>query len=265
MKPVEIYEYFSFGYNFNILLWDRHESTNNECYLDLKRLIDFIEMLDLKVSRSSVDLNNLDVDLESLKKLTASDETKSLQVNPDLWNKIVEKLKKFDNVLDAELKIKLAYILDEKRFSNEILLDEIHKLFSPNTFFKLPHIAQYDFTESGKCLAFDRYTACAFHALRGTEDVIKLYYQKALGLSDNDKNTWGTYETAIVTAISDKTLNPPPEEQLVINIISLRKYYRNKTQHPQNTYSSDEAQDLFSLCIKTINELISDLTKRKLI
>lgn len=138
-------------------------------------------------------------------------------------------------------------------------------MFSKETFVLLPTIAQFDFNESGQCLAFDRYTACAFHSLRGTEDVIKLYYEKLFAVSATEKDTWGNFETAITTGIKNGTITPTPDEQLVINISSLRKYYRNKTQHPQNTYSSDEAQDLLSLCIKTVNEIIVDLRNRNLI
>ncbi|MFN8259427.1 MAG: hypothetical protein U0X41_00675 [Chitinophagales bacterium] len=265
MKHVEIYEYYSFGYNYHLLLDGRSNSSNKLCYNDLKKYIDFIEELDLRVTLSSINLTNLDSDFEELSNLAKSEETSSLTVDSKFWAGIVEKLKKIDNTLDAELNIKIAYILDEKRYSNEILLEKIHKLFSSNTFLKLPPIAKFDFKESGKCLAFDRYTACAFHSLRGTEDVLKTYYELILGKTASEGATWGTFEKEIMAAVTTNTLTPSPKEELLINIGSLRKFYRNKTQHPQNTYSSDEAQDLFSLCIKTVNELIADLTLRNLI
>lgn len=204
-------------------------------------------------------------EMVKLEKIAKAKKTKDEIINPDLWKSIVEKLNKVDSTLDAELNTKIAYLLDEKRFTNEILLGKIHQLFSKDTFALLPTIAQFDFEESGKCLAFDRYTACAFHSLRGTEDVIKMYYEKLFSITATNRDTWGTYETKITTAISNGTITPTPDEQLIINIGSLRKYYRNKTQHPQNTYSSDESQDLLSLCIKTVNEIILDLKKRSLI
>lgn len=211
---------------------------------------------------SSINLVQLIPDIEKLGK---AKKTKDQIIDSELWNSIVEKLKKIDTTLDAELNTKIAYLLDEKRFSNEILLGKIHQVFSKNTFVRLPVIAQFDFEECGQCLAFDRYTACAFHALRGTEDVVKMYYEKLFSTSSKEKDTWGTYETAITAGIQGGTITPKPDEQLIINIGSLRKYYRNKTQHPQNTYSSDEAQDLLSLCVKTVNEIIQDLQKRHLV
>jgi len=180
MEQVKIYDYYSFGFNYTILLIDRKKSSNKVCFDDLERHINFIKTLDLRVSLSCIEMLTLDDDLEILKKLATNLETSSKDIDPALWDKIVEKLKKIDTALDGELNIKIAYLLDEKRFSNEILLNNINKLFSPKTFLLLSTIAQYDFEESGKCLAFDRYTACAFHALRGTEAVLKIYYEKIL-------------------------------------------------------------------------------------
>lgn len=54
-------------------------------------------------------------------------------------------------------------------------------------------------------------------------------------------------------------------EELLNNLNNLRKFYRNKAQHPQMIYNSDDVQDLLFNCIKSINEMIQDLIKRKLI
>lgn len=265
MEKIKIYDYYSFGYNYRLLLDKNTLRTNYKSFEEIKKYNAFVKRLDLRVTISSIKLVGLIPEMEKLQKLAKLKKTKDIIIDKTLWLTIIEKLEKVDSTLDAELNTKIAYLLDEKRFTNEILLTKMHQLFSKNTFLLLPSIAIYDFDESGKCLAFDRYTACSFHALRGTEDVLKMYYEKLLGCTSTNKDTWGTYENAIVNAISTSVLTPPPDEQLVINISSLRKYYRNKTQHPQNTYSSDEAQDLLSLCIKTVNEIILDLQNRSLI
>lgn len=231
MEQIRIYEYYSFGYNYHILLSDNINKTNLECNEELEKYVDFIRNLDLRVTISSIKLSGLIPEMEKLKKLAKNKKTQSQVIDPDLWESIVSKLTKVDSTLDAELNIKIAYLLDEKRFTSENLLYTIQNLFSKDAFILLPTIAQFDFEESGKCLAFDRYTACSFHALRGTEDVLKMYYEKLFTSTATDKDTWGTFETAIKTAITNGTLTPPPDEQLIINIGSIRKYYRNKTQH----------------------------------
>ncbi|QDP86504.1 hypothetical protein FNJ88_13425 [Chryseobacterium sp. SNU WT5] len=265
MEKIKIYDYYSFGYNYYILLNEETDKTNIECLEDLKKYTSFLKRLDLRVTTSSIKLNQLVPEMEKLQKLAKVKKTRDQKIEPVFWKSIVAKLKKVDLTLDAELNTKIAYLLDEKRFSNEILTGKIYQLFSKGTFVLLPDIAKFDFEESGQCLAFDRYTACAFHSLRGTEDVIKMYYEKLCSKTATDRDTWGTFETAIIKSIGSGLITPVPDEQLIINISSLRKYYRNKTQHPQNTYTSDETQDLLSLCIKTINEIMHDLQKRKLI
>lgn len=265
MEQIKIYHYYSFGYNYRILLDGNSNLTNKQCYDHIKSYNDFIRRLDLGVTTSSIGLVGLIEDMTKLQKLVKAKRTRDNKVEEAFWKQIIEKLKKVDTTLDAELNTKIAYLLNAKRYSNEILLKKIYHLFSTDTYAALPEIAQFDFEEAGKCLAFDRYTACGFHSLRGTEDVLKMFYEKVIGVTAIDSATWGTFETAITEAIARGTLIPPPEEQLIINIRSLRKYYRNKTQHPQNTYSSDEAQDLLSLCIKTVNELVADLRSRGLL
>jgi hypothetical protein len=265
MEKIKIYDYYSFGYNYSILLDGHSNKTNAECFEDLKTYVDFMKKLDLRVTISSIKLVGLVPEMTKLEKLAKGYKSKNKKIDPEFWKLIITKLKKVDSTLDAELNTKIGYLLDEKRFTNEILLGNIKHLFSKGTFELLPTIAQFDFEESGQCLAFDRYTACAFHSLRGTEDVVKFYYEKLFSVTSTDRDTWGTFETAINAGISSGSLIPVPDEQLILNIGSLRKFYRNKTQHPQNTYSSDEAQDLLSLCIKTVNEIILDLTKRSLI
>ena len=46
------------------------------------------------------------------------------------------------------------------------------------TFDKLSELSKTDFTEAGKCIAFERYTAAAFHVLRGTEQALTEFYLK---------------------------------------------------------------------------------------
>jgi len=50
----------------------------------------------------------------------------------------------------------------------------------------------------------------------------------------------------------------------MMSIDSLRRHYRNKTQHPQLTYTSDESQDILGTCIKMVNDIVSDLKARKI-
>lgn len=189
---------------------------------------------------------------------------KDNQINIDLHNSIITNLEGADKTLDAELNtISAYYINSSKRIDNDILENNIYKLFASTVFGHLPEIAKYDFDEAGKCLLLNRFTACAFHTLRGTEDVLKFYYEKLLDTSAKESQTWWNFYEEIDKFNNEAKLKI--SEELLTNLNNLRKFYTNKTQHPQMIYNIDDVQDLLFNCIKTINEMIQDLIKRELI
>ena len=79
--------------------------------------------------------------------------------------------------LYAEAAGNIAYVVSDKRYSVEKLLGDVGSLFARGVYKRLPPIAQYDFSEAGLCVAFVRPTAAAFHALRGTEAVLRQFYR----------------------------------------------------------------------------------------
>ena len=93
-----------------------------------------------------------------------------------------EKLNKIMNEIrftfEAETQGIFAYFVTDKRLDVKKLLEHVNQLFSPKVFEACPETARYDFKEAGLCVAFELPTAAAFHILRGTEDVIRLYYKK---------------------------------------------------------------------------------------
>jgi hypothetical protein len=264
MRTVKLYDYYSFGFNYELLLNSSSEKTIEDFCTDFNRYRSFISEHSLKVTISSLSLQSLEDDLEKLYKLNKGRKKKE-RIPTQLHTAIIKKIRKADSTLDAELNTEISFLLDKKRFSNEILTEKIEKVFSDSMFSELPEIAKFDFKECGKCLAFDRFTAAAFHALRGTEDTLKFYYSTLLNKITTDKQTWGTFYTEIEKENKAGTLSPPVHEELLMNLENLRKYYRNKTQHPQLMYSSDEVQDLFFLCIKTVNQMMKDLMDRNLL
>ena len=64
-------------------------------------------------------------------------------------------------------------------------------LFAPNVLNSLPPIAQFDFGEAGKCIAFERPTAAAFHILRATEGVLRFYYIRMIRHGRISTLMWG--------------------------------------------------------------------------
>ena len=264
MKKVTIFKYYSFGHDYKLLLGRSKDDSIEHVLDDLNMFLEKIKELELRVTQSGIDQKKLNIEVEKLKKLVTEKKEKE-KVPQNIISSIQTKLNKIDHILDAEIQLKDGYILDEKRYSLIILTERIDKLFSSETFIKIPTIAQYDFKEAGMCLAFDRFTASAFHLLRGTEDVLRFFFETLLAKNSKITDTWGSYTIAINKEIQAKKLDPEPSKELMINIDNLRLFYRNTTQHPDKIYNQDEVQDLFGISIKTVNEIVSDLKKRKLI
>jgi len=264
MKKVSLYDYYSFGYNYYILLNESSTKLVEQFSIDVHSYSSFIKKLDLKVTMALLKMKGWNDAMAELEKFNKGVKKKS-PIDKILHTKIIGLLNKADSTLDAEMNIKSGYILGEKRIITEKLTENISSIFSNDTFIHLPDIAKFDFTESGRCIAYDRHTASAFHSLRGTEDVLKFYYSHLTGKKATETQTWGYFLTEIENEIKNAKINPLPPKELLQNLNSLRVFYRNKTQHPQLTYNSDEAQDLLFNCIKCVNEIMKDLKKRNLI
>jgi hypothetical protein len=157
-------------------------------------------------------------------------------------------------VFIAEGKGIYAFITTEKRFDINKLLNEIHKVFSPDTFENLPDIAQYDYKEAGKCIAFERSTAGAFHLLRGTEDVLRIYYKKFLRANAGNK-TWGR----MINDLRAKNRGKLPNPVTLNHLDNIRDSFRNPTQHPEKRYDIQEVQDLLGVCIDVINRMTKEI------
>ena len=106
-----------------------------------------------------------------------------------------------------------------------------------------------------KAIAFELPTAAAFHQLRCVEGALKHYYQcviKRNRLPDKQK-MWGP----MIDQLRSKKTNKPPVE-LLDTLDRIRVNFRNPTNHPEKEYDTDEAQDLFGLCVDALNRLVKD-------
>ena len=159
--------------------------------------------------------------------------------------------------LDAEANGNLAYIVKDKRIDVNKLLLDIPGLMSPNVFASLSEIAQYDFKEAGKCIAFELPTAAAFHLLRGTEAALKDYYCHIIKRKRVKIMMWGP----MVKHLKQRKSKPIPPASLLNKLDDIRFTYRNPTQHPEKIYDIHEVQDLFGLCIDVVNRMKYKLNK----
>jgi hypothetical protein len=159
----------------------------------------------------------------------------------------------------AEAKGIFAYMVTDKRIDVNKLLDDVAVLFSPGTFRLMPDIAQYDFMEAGKCIAYELPTAAAFHTLRGTESTLRLYYCTHIKRLRITTLLWRPMVEHL------KRCKKPIPKILLDNLDNIALNFRNPTAHPEYKYDIYEVQDLFNLCVDVNNRMIGHLIKQKLI
>ncbi len=153
----------------------------------------------------------------------------------------------------AEAKGIYTYIVTEKRLGTEKLLNHMEDLFAPQVFAQLTDVAQYDFREAGRCIAFERATAAAFHLMRGIESILRQYYKTIVQPEKKDLS-WGemVYEVK-------KTRDPRTDRNTLKHLDHIRSAFRNPTLHPEKIYDVQEAQDLFFIAIDVTNRMVSEM------
>lgn len=169
-----------------------------------------------------------------------------------------ESISHLRDTLEAEIEGTGAYTPTPKRLDLPRLLSDVSSLFAPNVFNSLPAIAQFDFAEAGKCIAFERPTAAAFHILRGTEDVLRFYYNQMVRNGRITSLMWGPIVADLRKRNLTKTF-----EALNNHLDNIRVSFRNPTQHPEATYDIHEVQDLWAVCVDVVNRMLKTLQNEK--
>ena len=204
MKTKSIIRYVSFGRIINYLRFIRpgfvyHD--NNGVKDNIGFLIREINELNLEVTSKISWLNELIAYKEELDK-----KPKDYSIETEDVHKITILVDKIKEVIRAELDGRIVFVITEKRLKVEKLLDNISDIFGLDVFKALPVLPQFDFTESGKCIAFERPTAGAFHILRGTEGILRWFYDK-INSSSGCTDNWGN----IINNMQQLS-TPPPKE-----------------------------------------------------
>jgi hypothetical protein len=168
---------------------------------------------------------------------------------------IREAAKEFETVLRSECSAMDTYFVSKKgAYSTQDLVFNAHHQAPEPTRSRLPEITRLDFDQAGKCLAFDVPTAAAFHLLRGTEAVIRKYYELVVPgdkKADPRMRSWGTYIRLL------KNHDGKPE---ILSVLTLLKdVYRNPVMHPEEIYTDERVQVLFGMCISAVVLIESEI------
>lgn len=221
---------------------------NEYLAINIDSFLDVLKDLKFKVTlAASSDLQKLRKDFD--------DYPKDAKISQEDSRRLFQIMNHLEHTLRAEAFTMDAYVLSEKRFEAVRLVEAPESLLGPNTFRRLPRIAQLDMLEAGKCIGFGLPTAGAFHLLRATEDSLRSYYRIFVKRGSTLKATWGN----LVAQLRAKKRRPKPNKTLLNHLDHLRKNFRNPTDHPDMVYDMDGVQDLLSLVIDVLNRVAREL------
>jgi len=246
MNAISIHRYFKFGTTVRFLQdvktgFSVHGPGVVIANLDV--LFREIEALPLPVTnRASAELRTFTDTLRALPEGTT--------LSADHAKELTQLISNLRMTLEAELKGSEAFVVAGKRLDTTKLLSDVGVLFAPGVFDALPETARYDFIEAGRCIAFERPTAAAFHLLRGSEGVLRSLYCSFVKRDRIDTMLWGPMAQAL-----QKHRKAKAHDSLLRNLDNIRVSFRNPTQHPDKIYDIQEAQDLWGLCIEAVNRM----------
>ena len=188
----------------------------------------------------------------------------------NLRNAVLE----FRTHLKAELNGLPIFLLEEERgYSPKTLLKTPLKLFADSDAITLESLpfAKTNFTEAANCLAFGRYTATGFHAMRAVEEIVRLYFAMVTGRSHREINSQGKVhfrtlhamnnELAIERENLEKTSAHTGKLGLINALLEqLTTVYRNPLDHPEIVeLEADEARDVFVHAIGVISQILREI------
>jgi len=170
---------------------------------------------------------------------------------------ISEAAKKFETVLAAECQVLDTYFVSKKgAYSTADLIEHAHTQVPKPIRDKLSDQVKADLDQAGKCIAFDLATAAAFHLLRGTEGVLREYYNcvvPGIKRAVPKMRNWGAYI---------KLLKEHGAEQRVTSLLDhLRESYRNPVLHPEENYTDARALVLFGVCVSALVMMVEEIER----
>jgi len=168
-------------------------------------------------------------------------------------NEITKTAADFETVLRSELLVADVYYVTKKGgYDTGDLLGNAERNFPAELGVKVPR-AIGDIRQAGKSLAFELSTASGFHVLRGTETVVRSYWDAVAGGAPHPKlKTIGSY----AKQLEDKKLGKVKTVETLKQVASL---HRNPLMHPDESLSLEDAISLFGICSSAINAMLKEI------
>lgn len=153
--------------------------------------------------------------------------------------------------------LKLEFFLHMPR-SQAVLYREPDSALGKEITSKWPRMAT-DISEAAKCFSLSRFTASVFHLMRVMESAVQEFGTK-LGIALVNEKNWQNILDEINKAV--KLLDPKKDPlvkdyaSISANLYAVKLAWRNEVMHPKETYTEEEAGDIFHAVRAFLRELI---------
>jgi HEPN domain-containing protein len=140
-----------------------------------------------------------------------------------------------------------------------------YRLLSGTAKKKFAHSIE-DAEEAANCIALGRYTASVFHMMRIMERGVQRLGKKLKITIPVEEKAWGQISNHINGALK-KLPNSTPQEKRIharyakaaVYLDNVREAWRNPTMHPKETYTEEEAENVFRFVKQYMDHLAPTL------
>ncbi len=219
-------------------------TTGKGVFHDVQRLVKALDDVGFRVSMGVAERF-----VEQMKKWSRDG---NFEVNENKKKIIERNVNSIFDCMNSELNESFVFSLTQKNFDVNNLMSGMAGIVGVDVYEKLPGLAKYDLDEAGKCIAFERATAAAFHLMRCTECVLNSYYEKYKKQKRLKVRMWGP----IVSEL--RARRSAPDKAILDHLDNIRSNFRNPTQHPEKIYDMSEVQNLLHVCIDVISRMVLD-------
>lgn len=256
MKKLNPFDYYRMGQFFHdLMVVEAGTIVTNEVISVLvngvKAIDDFRQHEEPEQFQHSIDaavaLQETVVDaLEVIREYLKHPGPGTIEFTPQIAAATKSALLRFESVLGSEVSDLPVYCLKEKgNYSLSRLINGVSANHPAEVKAKITARASEELDEAGRCIAFSRPTASAFHSLRAVELlVIELIAKSSLTPPPPSRSNWGEYIRILRDGKAAKEITD------VLQII--KDTYRNPIMHPEETLDMDKAIGLFGICQSAI-------------
>lgn len=205
------------------------------------------------VRTSRTTANTLLALLKEFVEIAEKDENKDKELGTLHAYRLSSALSSFEAVLIAEFGLMPIFLITPKKgYDLSTLIYAGQALFPPDLQAKVPQ-ASLDIAKGTQCIAFEMWTAAAFHFHRATESVLRKYWESVLpGRQHPGNKTIGDYLRALA-----KSRKGSPKLKSALR--DLKDLDRNPVLHPEYSLSNIEETDALMGMVR--NAIVQMLTK----